>query len=129
LKDLIYIDARLELFSHEASDLVSRPDESESEFSLRIEQSVREARDKAVEELKTKYEKKLQAAEEKIRKAEARLQREEDQAKQSKLSSWIDIGSTVLDSFLGRKKFGKTTMNKAARSARSVGRANQQAGD
>lgn len=129
LKDLIYRDARLELFSYDASGLVSRPGESESEFTLRIEQSVRETRDKAVEDLKAKYEKKMQAAEEKIRKAEARLQREEDQAKQSKLSSWIDIGSTVLDSFLGRKKFGKTTMNKAARSARSVGRANQQAGD
>ena len=129
LKEIIFRDETLTLMKNEASALISNLGESTRDFQARVQLALREKRDEAVAELKTKYQKESDKLEEKIRKAEARIAREAEQAKQAKFNTFINVGSTILDSFLGKKKFGKSTMNKAASSARAAGRAKQQSVD
>ena len=129
LETYIYNEQKLTLYTNPLSELVSQPGEEKREFLLRIEQTLRENRDEDIADLKVDYHKKLNSANEKVRKAEAKVEREEGQQAQSRTSTLINIGTTLLDSFLGTKKFGKSTMNKAGQAARSASRTSQQSGD
>ncbi len=129
LVDYLYKEQELVLMENTVNGMVSNIDEERQEFILRVEQALRETRDQDIADLKDDYKNKIARAQEKVRKAEARVEREAGQAKQAKMNTFIDLGSTILDSFLGRKKFGKSTVSKAARSARSAGRATQQGTD
>lgn len=100
----------LRLLRHPALGAVSRPDEPERHFRIRLAQVAREGRDAAVDQLRNRYAPRIAALEERIRRA--------DQA----------VGMTLLGSFLGRK--GATgTLGRAGTAARGVGRSVKQAGD
>lgn len=71
LRDHLYQTERLTLLECEALDVVSKPDETEQDFRLRITQQAREAGDAAEQKVKQKYATKLRAAEEKIKKKQA----------------------------------------------------------
>lgn len=129
LIDYIYRNESFVLFSNPEKSIISEPEESQAEFLIRLRQTNHELRDAKIEELRKKYDKKLAALNEKIRKAEQTVQREKDQAEQAKFSTFINVGSTLLDTLVGRKGVGKTTVNKAARSIQSAGRSKQQLGD
>ncbi len=129
LIDLLYRAQTYDLARNTLTGLVQAPGETLEEFQARNRLAVREVRDKAVDDLRLKYQKKIQSAEEKVRKANQAVQREKDQAKQSTFSAMVNAGNTVLNALMGRKAFSKTTMNKASMTARSAGRSRQQAQD
>lgn len=125
----IYSHAQVELLYNEKADLMAARDEQEEDFNIRVSAALQASKNADIEAIKSKYELKAAKISEKIRKAEARLERETEQAGKAKFNTMVDVGSTLLDSFLGGKKLSKTTANKAARTARSASRANQQSGD
>ncbi len=129
LVDYVYREQVLTLYRNDASDMVSKHGESQRDFIIRVQQEGREVRDQKMDALKDKYSKKIATLQEKVRKAEQAVEREEDQAGQAKLNTFISIGSTILDSLLGRKVVGKSTAGKAASTVRNAGRAKQQASD
>ncbi|NLJ94745.1 MAG: DUF87 domain-containing protein [Clostridiaceae bacterium] len=130
LVDHIYRNETFVLYANQDKTVVAQPDESQAEFMIRLRQANREQRDEEIETLRKKYDKKFASLVEKIRKAEQAVEREKDQADQAKFSTFINLGSTILDTLVGRRKgVGKTTINKAARSLRSAGRSRQQSGD
>ncbi len=101
----------------------SEPNETEGDFRVRLEQLVSEKRDEETEKLRKKFAKQFTAMRDKIRRAEDRVEREEAQYKQSSMSSYLNIGSTIMGALLGRRSTRTTT------TMRSYGRASKEKDD
>ena len=126
LKNYLYRERTLRLWSCPALKESSRPTESEREFRLRLVQASREERDQKVEALRAKYAPKLEAIQDQIRRAHERLEREQAQASRSSWDATIAMGSSVLGALLGRKAVSKTNVSRAATAAKAASRAAQQ---
>jgi hypothetical protein len=125
----LYRNQQLELFTSPRLKATSNPYESERDFSVRVQQAIREQRDSAVESLRQKYAPKMATLAEKLRRAEQVVEREAEQAKGQKMQTAISFGSTLLSSFLGRKSLGLTTLGRATTAARGVSRSMKEAQD
>ncbi len=129
LKDYAYRTQTLSLLRNPVSGIVSKPGESERDFVARVHQENRETRDQKVQDLREKYAKRIKTLEEKIRKAEQKVDAEEKQASTAKMSTVLDVGSTILGALFSKNKLSRTNVNKAATAAKSAGRASQQGSD
>ncbi len=116
----LYRGRKLELFESPAFERVSEPGESERDFRVRLQHLTREQRDDKLDELRDKYEVKVERLEERLRKAEQRREKEAQQAKQVKLDTVMRIGSSILGAVLGRgsRSSAGTAMRSATRSWR-----------
>jgi hypothetical protein len=120
---------KLELFRVPALKLVSRPDESERDFRVRLLDAVRASRDEAVDGVRKKYATKQAALQDRLRRAEAAVGRESEQASQQKLQTAVSMGATLLGAILGRKSVSTSTLGRATTTARGMGRSMKEAGD
>jgi prefoldin subunit 5 len=120
--DHLYHSARYDLFQIPGLDLISEPGETERDFRIRCRDAAHEARDEQIEALREKYARKLDTAEERIRKAEQKVGREQEQAEASKMQTMVNIGSTVLSAFLGRKAVSRSSVGKASTTMRGLSR-------
>jgi hypothetical protein len=125
----IYGSRKVTLLKSTTFNQVSRIDESEGDFRVRVQQSSREQRDAAVEKLRAKYAPKIATLNERLRRAEQAVEREAGQARSAKLSTAISFGSTLLGAFLGRKAITATNLSKAATAIKGVGRSVEQTQD
>ncbi|MBV5327834.1 MAG: DUF87 domain-containing protein [Chlorobium sp.] len=103
LAEWLYYNARLKLSQHNELDLFRRPEESERDFSIRLQQAAREKRDLEVDQLEKKFAPRLRQLEEKIAREERELAKDEADHESRKAQELIGIGETVLGFFLGRK--------------------------
>ncbi|MDI9570013.1 MAG: hypothetical protein QM278_04655 [Pseudomonadota bacterium] len=117
---------KLELLRSPGLKLIASPDESERDFNLRIQQTVREQRDEALDALRKKYAPKFVTLQERIRKAQQAVERQQAQARQAGLQTAISVGSALLGALMGRKAVSAATVGKAATAAMSMGRASRQ---
>lgn len=129
LADYLFRNSSLELFRNEHLKKVSRPDETERDFQIRLQQESREERDREVAKLRETYAKRAASLEEKIRRAEQSVEREKDQAKDAKVQTAISLGSTILGALLGRKAVSASNIGKVATTARGASRTLKQSGD
>ncbi len=124
-KDLgrwLFQTQQLELLQSPSTGAVSRPDENEREFRIRLQTLAREERDRQVDRLRQEYAPKLAAQDERIRRAGAAVSRETDQASSQKLQTAVSVGATVLGALFGRKSVSLSTLGRATTAARGVGR-------
>jgi hypothetical protein len=129
LKNYLARSARLSAWRAPALGEVSRPEESERDFRLRIAHRARERRDAEIEKITAKHASKLVAIDDRIERARQKLEREQAQAKDQSMQTYVSIGSAVIDALLGRKKISSRTIGKAATSMRSASRATRQQAD
>jgi hypothetical protein len=129
LTDAIYRTRKLTLFSSAALGQVSRVDESERQFRIRLQQAAREERDANLQKLRLKFAPKIAALEDRIRRAQQAVERESSQATQSKLQTLVSFGSTLVGAIFGRKKLSASTIGKATTAARGAGRSMKDADD
>lgn len=129
LVDYTYRNSSLQVYKNDHLKKTSRPGETERDFKVRLQQESREARDEAIDKLRTTYAKKAATLEERIRKAEQAVEREKDQAKDAAMQTALSVGSTLLGALLGRKKISSTSLSKAATAARGFSRQAKQKGD
>jgi hypothetical protein len=120
---------RVEVLRHRESGLTSKPDESEGDFKVRVQDASRASRDQAVEEVRRKYAARQAALAEKLRRADAAVARETEQSSQQKLQTVVSIGATLFGALLGRKAINASTLGRATTAARGVGRSMKEAGD
>jgi len=125
----VYRTQSLQLLRSSGLKQVSRAEESEGEFRVRLQQAAREQRDVLKGRLQEKYTPRLAALEERIRKAQQAVDREAEQARGAQMQTAISVGATVLGALFGRKKFSSATIGKATTAMRGVGRSMDQAGD
>lgn len=124
----LYATQKIDLFFSPSLGELSKPDESERDFRVRLQMAARERRDRQVDALRQKYEPKLAALEEKIRRAEQRLQKEKEESKSASLETVVSIGAGVFGALFGSRKLS-TAIGKVASSARGVSRARKQSQD
>jgi hypothetical protein len=120
---------RLELRRSARHKASSKPGESERDFRIRLQDTLREARDAEADRIRQKYAPKLLALQERIRKAEAAVGREASQVSEQKLQTAVSVGATVLDALLGRKRVRVSTLGRATTAARGVSRTMKQQED
>ena len=103
LADWLYYHTKYQLSVHPGTGLFRHAQESERDFSIRLQQAVREQRDKEVDALEKKFAPQIERISEKIRKEERELARDEAEHQSRKTTELVGIGETVLGFFLGRK--------------------------
>lgn len=122
----LYNNKRLKIFHSDLTGDFSKPRESERDFRIRLTQVAREQRDQAAADLKARYAPKLNALEQKVRKAEQEVEKQQAQARDEQMQSAISVGATVLGAFMGRKRIGVGTIERATRAAKRMGKASQE---
>ena len=129
LKNHLARTAKLTVFTAPAIDAVSRPDETEGEFRVRIAQQVREWRDKEIDRISDKSAAKLASLNDRIARARQKVEKEKAEAKNKSMQTYVSIGTAVLSAILGRKVASSTTVGRAATSMRSASRATRHQAD
>ena len=127
--DWLFRNQKIEIFKSPSLKTLSKPNESERDFRIRLQEASREERDQLVERLGQKYAPKIAALEERISRAEQSVAREEEQAKQQKLQTAISFGTTLLGAFLGKKRVSVSTLGRATTAVRGVGRTMKESQD
>ena len=102
--DHCFASEGMELLYSDVLDAWSQPGESEGAFRARLAQISREARDEAVQALRTKYARKAAPLEERLRRSEAAVAREKEQQKGAWVQTAATLGGSVLGALFGRKK-------------------------
>jgi hypothetical protein len=115
---------KIQLFKSTYLNELSRPEETERDFRIRLQQISREKRDLQVEKIREKYSSAFSRLDERVRKAKMNLENQRAQAKSQKVQVAVSIGETLLSSFLGRK-----SNTRATRSAREIARQRKEAKD
>jgi hypothetical protein len=118
----LYGNRRLSLLRLPGTKLLSRPDESERDFRIRLAEATREERDRLKEQLRKKYAPKLGALQERLRRAQQAVEREGEEATQAGVQTAISVGAAILGAVLGRKTVSATTLGRATTAARGAGR-------
>ncbi|MEM2108011.1 MAG: ATP-binding protein, partial [Candidatus Bathyarchaeia archaeon] len=108
---------KIKLFRSLTFNQLSKPEETERDFRIRLQQAAREKRDQEVERLRQKYASNFVRLDERIRKAKMTFEEQEAQAKSQKYQTAVSLGETILSSFLGRK-----STTRAARATREISR-------
>jgi hypothetical protein len=129
LKSHLGRTSRLVLWTAHEIDAVSRPDETEAEFRVRIAQRVREWRDAEMDRVRDRNAAKLASLSERIDRARQKVERERAEAKNKSMQTYVSIGSAVLGALLGRKAATSTNIGRAATSMRSASRSARQQAD
>jgi hypothetical protein len=124
LSSFLYRESNLAVWKCDELAMYSQPEESLGDFKVRIEQKSSEMRDAEVEKLRKKYASKFQTRRDALRRAEERVAREEQQYKQSRTSTLVSIGQTIMGAVLGRR-----TSTSAGTSIRSYSRSSKEKGD
>jgi hypothetical protein len=120
---------KLDLLRHADLKLTAGAGESERDFRIRVQNAQREARDKAVDDVRRKFAEKRARLEAAMRRAEQGVQRESGQASQAKLQTAVSLGATVLGALLGRKTISATSLGRATTTMRGAGRAYKESED
>ncbi len=127
LKDWCYETQRLTLFECESLKLVSNGETKEA-FSVKVKEALDVVREEKVSDLTKKYETKLKALEKKIKTLEGRLEKEKGQVQQQKLKAALNVGMSVLSTFMG-KKVGSGALTKAGSAVRGWSRSQNEQQD
>jgi hypothetical protein len=107
----------------------SRPDETERDFRIRLQQLGNEQRDLQVAKLRERYEKQVVQLEDRLRRAEQAMEKQAEQARDQKLDTALSFGTAVLGALLGRKRVSVTSATRMGTAVRKAGRIGQESGD
>jgi hypothetical protein len=121
--------ATIELRRSTLLKTVSRVEEGEREFRIRLADLARERRDGEVDRIRRKFARRVTTLENRIRRAEARVDVESQQAEQQKLSTILAGVTSVAGMLFGRKRISATNVGRAGSAVRSFGRQSKEADD
>jgi hypothetical protein len=113
---------KLQLFKSPGTKEVSKPEESERDFRVRLQQSGREQRDKGADSLRQKYASKISILQERVRRAEQQREKQQAESRSSQVQAAISVGASILGAFMGRKTISATNIGRATSAIRGAGR-------
>jgi len=120
---------KVDLLMSPSTKEVSKPNESERDFRVRLQQSGREARDKQSDSLRQKYAPKIAALQDRIRRAGQMVERQQAESRSSQMQAAISVGASILGAFLGRKTISAANIGRATTAIRGAGRAIKESKD
>jgi hypothetical protein len=125
----LFRNQKIDLLRSPGTKEVSKPDESERDFRVRLQQSGREQRDTQSESLRQKYAPKIATLQDRIRRAQQMVERQQAESRSSQVQAAISVGATILGAFLGRKTISATNIGKATTAIRGASRAMKESQD
>ncbi|MGH2452214.1 MAG: ATP-binding protein [bacterium] len=125
----LYQNERLDLWRSPSLRLVSRPEETERDFRIRLADAARERRDEVTARLRAKYAPRISVLSERVRRAQQAAGREAEQQKQQRVQTAVSLGATILGAFIGRKAASHSTLGRATTAARGASRSMKEAED
>jgi Helicase HerA, central domain len=126
--DWLYRNQKLNLFKVKNLKEISKVEESERDFKIRIDILIRENRDNMTQKLRQKYASKMRSLQEKIQRTENILRLQQEQAQQQKIQTAFSLGSTLIGAFMGRK-IARYTARRASDVMRGVTRTAKEKND
>ncbi|MBN1305388.1 MAG: hypothetical protein JXA13_13200 [Anaerolineales bacterium] len=109
----LYGSETLQVYKSPSLKIISNPGEEKRDFRIRLQQVAREQRDEITETLRDKYANKLATLQERKRRAEQLVEKQKEQAKKAKLDTALNVSSTLLGAFTGRKVLSQSNISKA----------------
>lgn len=110
-----------EIYHAPVFKMMSKEEESESDFRARISQTLRDKLEQEAANLRTSYEAKINAVTEKMQKAQEKFDQKKAQAGQKKFDTYVSMGTTLLGAIFGRGRITKGTISQAGTSIRKAG--------
>jgi hypothetical protein len=129
LKDHIYRHHPLQLYRSPLLKQFASPGTSQGEARVELGQQLRELRDRETDRIRNRYGSKFKSLENKIYTAQERVEREKSMLKQTSLSSVINLGTTVLGTFLGNKVSSRSMTSKTGSLLRGASQAAKKKSD
>ena len=127
--DFLYHSMKLPLLKVAALKLHSKPEETETQFTARLVDILREKKETEADKIKERYAKKQRQLEARLNKAYARVDKEKGDVKARGIDTALSIGATIFGALFGRKALSIGNANRTVRSARSAGRILKEQGD
>ncbi len=125
--DTLYSEERIEVLYSPRLDLTAEPGEEEGRFRVRLRESVREARDKAIDKLRQDYGRKEERMRDRLLTARQRLEKQEEQLSGRKRDTFIQAGASILGSLFGGRR--RLTGSRIGSVFRQAGRISGEKGD
>jgi hypothetical protein len=110
----------IELFKSSRTGILSRPDESERDFRIRLQTETREGRDEAKAKVSAKYAVKINPLEDRKRRAEQTVQVQREQSTGAKMAAAVSTGAAILGALLSRKTISATNIGRVTTAARGM---------
>ena len=117
--DFIYRTTKLSLFKNEDLKIISKQNESLTDFKIRIQDRLNEKVDEQIESLQEKFSKTNDSIDDKLNKLFDKLEKEQLQANTTTTDAIISIGTSLLGAFFG-KSTTASTLGKVASSAKGA---------
>ncbi len=116
--EYIFYNSNFKLFHSLLLKVYSKPNESKSDFILRITQMARERRDEEVDKIEEKYAKEFEKLREKLEKSQETLVKKQASANSLKQEAMVSAGESVIGMFMGRRstRSASKAMNKYQKS-------------
>jgi hypothetical protein len=128
LKNHLYRERRLTIWTCPELKAFGRPEETARDFRARLAQAARELRDAEVEKLRAEFGPRRVALEKKLASAHVALEKEQAKASQSSLDAVVSFGTSVFGALTGRKTWTKTNISKVGAAAKAATRAARERG-
>ncbi len=125
----LYHEKKLILYRVQKLKLESFEGESEEDFKVRVQETLRDKKEQEIENLKEKFAKKRDSLEKKLTRAIEKLQKEESDVSASTTNTILSFGMTILDAFLGRSAIKRSTTAKAGSTLKNAGNLYRQKDD
>lgn len=119
--DYLYQNKRLELLRAPSLKLESRPGETETEFSVRIADYLKEKKELAAEKVLGSFQLKRQRLEKRLDSALLKIDKEKSDVSSKTADTFISFGTAVLGAFFGRKALSASTVTRTASSIKKAG--------
>ena len=129
IKDYFFRHIQCTVYSCKALKRTTAPGMSETDARIELSHAAKEARDEAVDKLKTKYGEKLRTLQSRMLAAQQRLEKEKQEAKAKQYEGIFNIGTTILGALLGNKIASRSNVSKAASAVKGLGKVTAQQGD
>jgi hypothetical protein len=128
-KDYLYRHHPMTIFKCQALGKFAPAGSTEGDARIFFTQGLRELRDLESEKARAKFATRAKSLEQKIRTAADRLMKEQSELKEVTMTSAIDIGSTILGAFFGKKLGSRSNVSKTSTAMRGATKASQAKSD
>ncbi len=129
LKDHLFRHHSLSLYKSPALGRMAPAGSTEGEARVFFNQGIRELRDLESEKVRATFANRAKALEKKIREAGERLSREQAELSQASWTTAINMGTTVLGAFFGKKLGSRSNVTKTSTAMRGATKAAQERSD
>ncbi len=122
LKEYLYHNKRLTLFTCKSLKCDSKPHESLRDFKVRLRDLLNEKKLHEIETLETRYAKKSATLQRRLERALAKLEKEESDVSAKTTDTLLAVGMGIFGALFGNKTLSSATLRKGARAIKSGGR-------